>query len=310
LLAEAELAELKEKQGTLLTIGVFDGVHLGHRHLLGELKSKASARNLASGVVTFKRHPLETLKPQGTVTYLTDLDKRTKLIKALGIDIVVALTFDKDLASLSAKQFVALLQKHLNMKGLVIGPDFTLGKGKEGNFATLTELGKELGFSVEAASELQSGDVTVSSTAIRQALADGQMETATRLLGRHFSLHGPVIHGDKRGRLIDYPTANLNVSADRALPPDGVYTTIAIVDNKAYNAITNIGMRPTFAKQHRTVEVFLLDFHHDLYGKDITIELVEKIRAEMKFASAQELVGRIQQDVEHAKKTLAQTGAV
>jgi len=303
--ALSELSELTIERNTLLTIGVFDGVHLGHQHLLGELKNKASDRGFASGVVTFKRHPLETLAPNGKITYLTSLAERLDLIKSEGIDIIVPLTFDADLANLSASQFVDLLKMHLKMKGLFIGPDFTLGKGKEGNAVMLAELGKELDFTVNVVSPLQSDQTVVSSTAIRQALGDGDMQAATRLLGRHFSLNGLVIHGDKIGRLIDYPTANLNITADRALPPDGVYTTIAIVDNVTYDAVTNVGLRPTFAKQHRAVEVFLLNFHEDLYGKDITIELVEKIRSEMKFASAADLTHQIKKDVNHAKTTLA-----
>jgi riboflavin kinase/FMN adenylyltransferase len=306
--AKSELSELAVDRDTVLTVGVFDGVHLGHQHLLGKLKSIAADKNLASGVVTFKRHPLETIAPDRPVTYLNSLDERLHLLKEQGIDIVVPLTFDNDLANLNAKEFVLLLQKHLRMKDLFIGPDFTLGKGKEGNAAKLTGLGKELGFTVDVASPLKSNSLVVSSTAIRQALSDGDMGLATRLLGRHFSLNGPVIHGDKRGRVISYPTANLNVAADRALPPDGVYTTIAIVDNTAYDAVTNVGMRPTFHAQNRTVEVFLLSFHDDLYGKDITIELVEKIRPEMKFSSANELTHQIEKDVAHAKTTLQEIG--
>ncbi|MFC1998346.1 bifunctional riboflavin kinase/FAD synthetase [Chloroflexota bacterium] len=303
--AKSELSQLAVERDTVLTVGVFDGVHLGHQHLLKKLKSIAKANNLASGVVTFKRHPLETIAPNRPVTYLTSLDERLHLLKSEGIDIVVPLTFDTDLANLSAREFVLLLKEHLEMKDLFIGPDFTLGKGKEGNAATLTELGKELGFTVDVVSPLESDRLVVSSTAIRQALSSGDMGKATRLLGRHFSLNGPVIHGDKRGRVISYPTANLNVAADRALPPDGVYTTIAIVDNTAYEAVTNVGMRPTFSAQNRTVEVFLLNFHDDLYGKDITIDLVEKIRPEMKFSSANELTHQIEKDVSHAKKTLS-----
>ena len=306
--AKSELSQLAVKQDTMLTVGVFDGVHLGHQHLLNELKSKAAEKNLTSGVVTFKRHPLETITPDRPVTYLTSLDERLHLLKSEGIDIVVPLTFDADLANLNAKEFVLLLQEHLKMKDLFIGPDFTFGKGKEGNAARLTDLGKELDFTVDVASPLQSDRQVVSSTSIRQALSNGDMEKATRLLGRHFSLNGPVIHGDKRGRVIAYPTANLNVATDRALPPDGVYTTIAIVDNAAYDAVTNVGMRPTFDKQQRTVEVFLLNFHDDLYGKDITIELVEKIRPEVKFSSAADLSHQIEKDVQHAQKTLAQIG--
>jgi riboflavin kinase/FMN adenylyltransferase len=303
--AKSELSQLTVEQDTMITVGVFDGVHLGHQHLLRRLKAKAADKSLLSGVVTFKRHPLETIAPNRQVTYLTSLAERLDLLKSQGIDILVPLTFDADLANLSAKEFVDLLKSHLRMKGLLIGPDFTLGKGKGGNAATLSDLGKELDFTVDIAPPLQSDGLVVSSTAIRQALADGDMEKATRLLGRHFSLNGPVIHGDKRGRIIDYPTANLNVAADRALPPDGVYTTIAMVDNTAYDAVTNVGLRPTFAKEHRTVEVFLLNFHGNLYSKDITIELVEKIRPEMKFASAAELTHQIEKDVKHATTTLA-----
>ena len=303
--AKSELSQLTVEQDTMITVGVFDGVHLGHQHLLRRLKAKAADKSLLSGVVTFKRHPLETIAPNRQVTYLTSLAERLDLLKSQGIDILVPLTFDADLANLSAKEFVDLLKSHLRMKGLLIGPDFTLGKGKGGNAATLSDLGKELDFTVDVAPPLQSDGLVVSSTAIRQALADGDMEKATRLLGRHFSLNGPVIHGDKRGRIIDYPTANLNVAADRALPPDGVYTTIAMVDNTAYDAVTNVGLRPTFAKKHRTVEVFLLNFHDNLYSKDITIELVEKIRPEMKFASAAELTHQIEKDVKHATTTLS-----
>ncbi len=306
--AKGELSKLAVDRDTMLTVGVFDGVHLGHQHLLTELKNKAKSKNMASGVVTFKRHPLETLAPDRPVTYLSSLEERLNLIQAQGIDIVAPLTFDNDLATLDAKDFVLLLKEHLRMKDLFIGPDSTLGRGKEGNAARLTELGKELGFTVDVAAPLQSGSIVVSSTAIRQALAEGDMEAATRMLGRHFSLSGSVIHGDKRGRVIYYPTANINVAADRALPPDGVYTTIAIVDNKKYDAVTNVGLRPTFAKQHRTVEVFLLNFHKDLYGKDITIELVEKIRPEMKFSSATELSHQIEKDIIHAQETLARIG--
>jgi len=305
-----ELSNFSPKRDTLLTIGVFDGVHCGHQHVIDQLKNKAVEKGLLAGVVTFKRHPLEVLNPERKITYLTTLDERLNLIRALSIEIVVDLTFTGELSQLSAHEFVILLQRYLRMKGLLIGPDFTLGRGRKGDASTLAVLGKELQFSVDEVPPLKNEQQVISSTAIREALARGEMRKATNLLGRYFSLSGTIIPGNERGRILGFPTANINVNADRTFPSDGVYATWAYVGEQvqAYKAIVNIGVRPTFGNGKRTVEVYLFNFEGNLYGNHLTIDLVDKIRPEMKFSSAIALSEQIKKDIEQAEAILAREG--
>lgn len=303
-----ELSDFSPKQDTLLTIGVFDGVHRGHQHVIGQLKHKAVEKGLLAGVVTFKRHPLEVLNPERNITYLTTLEERLSLIRALGIEIVVALTFTSELSRLSAREFVVLLQRYLRMKGLLIGPDFTLGRERNGNASTLAALGKELQFSVDTVSPLKSEQQVISSTAIREALTRGEMRSATKLLGRYFSLSGTIIPGNERGRILGFPTANIGVNENRTFPSDGVYATWAHVNDQVYHAVVNIGFRPTFGNGKRTVEVYLFNFVGSLYGSYMTIDLVDKIRSEMKFSSAIALSEQIKKDIEQAQTILAREG--
>ncbi|MDY6893166.1 MAG: bifunctional riboflavin kinase/FAD synthetase [Chloroflexota bacterium] len=300
----SELQNYTPERGTLLTIGVFDGVHLGHQHLIETLCSRAAAKNLLCGVVTFSRHPRAVLLPQTTMARLTTLEERTTLFKNLGVDLVVPIPFDSEVAALSAREFVTMLQKHLRMQGLVIGPDFALGRGREGNVVALKALGQELGFTVEVVGPLMVGEQMASSTAIRQALSRGDMETTSKLLGRHFSLSGTVVGGRERGQTLGYPTANLEVDSEHALPADGVYATRSHIGDTVYKSVTNIGMRPTFNERERTIEVFLLDFTRNIYGEELTIDIVERLRGEMKFADSGELVAQIDKDVERAKELL------
>ena len=192
---EDELAQFSPPKETLLTIGVFDGVHLGHKFLISRVVNLAARQNLLSCVITFRQHPRDLLSPKTELLYLCTVPERIQLLKNEGVDIVAALTFNRELAKLSARDFVSLLQKHLKMRGLVIGPDFSLGRNREGNIETLRSLGREMGFSVTViAAKIIDGEVA-SSTAIRHALADGNMEKVTRLLGRAFSLRGRVTRG-------------------------------------------------------------------------------------------------------------------
>ena len=299
-----ELAAVAPNRHTLLTIGVFDGVHVGHQYLFGELRKQAEERGFLGGVVTFRQHPQTVLKPQSQVSYLTTLEERTRLIRNLGIEIVAALSFTPQLSQLSARQFVLLLKEYLKMRGLVIGPDFTLGRGREGDAAYLSALGQELDFSVDVVQPFKRNDETVSSTAIREALARGDVAKVTKFLGRNFSLSGPVVRGVERGRTLGFPTANLAVNSKQALPADGVYVTRVYITDSTYKAVVNIGMRPTFGEEDRTIEVFLLDFRGDLYGEEIKVELVERLRAERKFDSADELKAQINKDVERARAIL------
>jgi len=299
-----ELASYRPERETLLTVGVFDGVHLGHQHLINRLIQQASSRKLLSGVVTFNSHPEVVLSSRDRLPRLTTVGERTTLLKGLGVELVVPLTFSIELAALSALEFVGLLREHLKMRGLVIGPDFALGRGREGDAARLQTLGQELGFTVEVVEPLLLEGTQVSSTAIREALSRGDMKTASRLLGHHFILSGSVVGGKERGHNLGYPTANIEVDADHALPADGVYATLGHIGDAVYKSVTNIGTRPTFGEGERTIEVFLFDFSGDIYGQQLSLELVERLRGEIKFAGPDELTAQIEKDVEQAKAVL------
>jgi riboflavin kinase/FMN adenylyltransferase len=308
----SELSNFSPERETLLTIGVFDGVHLGHRHLITKLTQRAAASNLLSVVVTFNSNPKAVLSHRAKLARLTTLEEKASLLRSLGVDLVVPLTFTTELAALSAREFVLSLKKYLRMRGLVIGPNFALGRGREGNAAVLQSLGKELNFTVEVVEPLKLEGSLVSSTVVREALARGDMKATTKLLGRYFSLSGPVVGGAERGHhILGFPTANIEVEPEQALPEDGVYATLGHVGDKAYQSVTNIGVKPTFGKGERTIEAHILDFSGELYGQKLTIELVERLRAEAKFAGPEELASQIKHDVERAKMVLKEpfTGA-
>ena len=304
----SELSAFTPERETLLTIGVFDGVHLGHRHLIKKLTQQAAEGNFLSGVVTFSSNPKAVLSPQTKMARLTTIEERIGLLRKLGVDLVVPLTFTAEVAALSAREFVLYLKRYLKMRGLVIGPNFALGRGREGNAAALQSLGQELGFTVEIVKPLMGEGSLVSSTAVRETLARGDMKTTTKLLGRYFSLSGPVVGGAERGHhILGFPTANIQLDPEQALPEDGVYATLARVGDEVHQSVTNIGVKPTFGKGERTVEVHILGFSGDLYGQKLTIELVERLRAEMKFAGPEELSAQIKKDVEQAKTILKKT---
>jgi riboflavin kinase/FMN adenylyltransferase len=301
---EAELAGFAPSQETVLTIGVFDGVHLGHQQLIDYLKRQALVRDYLPGVVTFRNHPLEVLSPHTHLPRLTSLEERIRLLQKLGIELIVPLSFTPELAQLSARDFVALLQKHLKMRGLVIGPDFALGRDREGDLSVLHSLGKERGFWVDVVPPKVINGEVVSSTSIRQALAKGDTTKIKRLLGRPHALIGQVGHGAERGRQLGFPTANLEINSSQALPSDGVYATKAHVAGHSYPSVTNIGTRPTFGEGERTVEVYLLDFEGRLYSQEIRVELIEQLRAEKRFSSPEELKNQISRDVQQARSIL------
>ena len=301
---EEELAQLSPSKDMLFAIGVFDGVHLGHKHLLSQLTERARQEDWLSGVITFRQHPQAVLSPQTKLPCLTDLAQRVRLLKEEGIDAVITLSFTPELAQLGTRQFVGLLKKYLRMRGLVIGPDFALGRNREGDVDTLCALGKEMDFSVTVVPPLVIDSEMVSSTAIRNALAEGNMKGVASLLGRPFSLHGLVVTGVGRGAELGFPTANLDVDPQQALPPDGVYATWAYIDDSAYQTMTNIGRRPTFDNGEHTVEVYLLDYHGDLYGQELRIDIVERLRNEERFDTADELKKQVAEDVKQGRAIL------
>lgn len=303
---EKELKRLSPASDSVLSVGVFDGVHLGHRELLGRLAEVARKNNFVSVVITFRQNPKAILNGGPNTTLLTSLDDRIQLIKGLGIDKVTALSFTPALVQTPAADFVGLLQKYLRMRGMVVGPDFALGRNREGNIEKLTHLGKEKGFFLEVVPPVRfSGDV-VSSTAIRQALLQGDIPRVNGLLGRRFSLHGIVEPGTARGKALGFPTANIRLNPENALPADGVYLTRAYLDNKAYSSVANIGFAPTLGVGVRRLEVYLLDFAGDLYEKDLKVEFVERLREEKKFSSVEELRQQVMRDVQRARTSSLQ----
>jgi riboflavin kinase/FMN adenylyltransferase len=305
---EEELAIFSPGKETLLTIGVFDGVHLGHQRLISELVKQAARKHLLSGVVTFRQHPEDILSPGKTLPFLTDIKTRTKLLRDEGVDFIVPLSFTVRLAELGARQFIGLLQKHLKMRGLIIGPDFALGKQREGNIDTLHKLGKEMGFTLTMVPPLEINGEIVSSTTIRKAMADGDMKKVRDLTGRYFSLYGKVVIGAGRGESLGFPTANLDINSGQALPPDGVYAGLARVNGKVYQAMTNIGRNPTFGNTKRTVETFLLDYSGELYGRELSVEFVAKLRDEKKFKNADELKKQLAEDIRQGRIVLDAAG--
>ena len=309
MLVEEELARFSSKQDSVLTIGVFDGVHLGHKHLLAELLSQARQKKMLAGVVTFRQHPEDLLSSGKKLPFITDIETRIKLLHEAGVDFVVPLSFNAQLARLDARLFTGLLQKYLKMRGLVVGPDFALGKARQGDIDTLKKLGRELDFSVTIVSPLTLNGEVVSSTAIRKALADGDMEKYNSLTGHPFSLHGRVITGAGRGEELGFPTANLDVSLGQAMPPDGVYAGLAHINGKVHQSMTNIGRNPTFGKNERTIESFLLDYSGDLYGHELSVDFISRLRDEIKFKNIEELKKQVTEDVRQGKIILDATGA-
>jgi riboflavin kinase / FMN adenylyltransferase len=305
-----ELAAVAPERDTALTVGVFDGVHRGHRHLLAWLKDRAAARGLASGVITLHPHPALVLNPRAPVVYLTTLEERVELLRAGGVDFVLPVTFTPEVARLSARDFVGLLIERLRMRFFLVGPDFALGRDRQGSAEVLSQLGSEMGFEVELAAPLVESGRVVSSSAVRDALAAGEVEAVSSLLGRPFSLHGPVVRGVERGKVMGFPTANIAVGPGMALPAFGVYATRAYVAGVARSSVTNIGRRPTFDDGERTVEVYIMDFDADIYGRELRIDVLKRLREETRFSDPQELVEQIRRDVVDAREYLESHPAV
>lgn len=302
---EQELANMTPQGETFLTIGVFDGVHAGHRHLLKQLQQRAAERNLLSGVVTFNPHPQSVLHPHDQLPWLSSLDDRVTTFRQLGVNVVAVLTFTPELAQLSARDFMSLLKKYLRMRGIMVGPDFALGRAGEGNINLLRTLGHEMKFAVEVIPPYTINGEVVSSTLIRQALIQGDMKRVEKLMGRHFYLTGKVVTSDKRGRVLGFPTANLDVKPQQALPDNGIYATITEIDGKQFPSATNIGTRPTFGEGAKMVETHLLNYIGNLYGKEIRVEFVQKLRDEQCFPSPEELRIQIEKDIREVEVILA-----
>jgi riboflavin kinase/FMN adenylyltransferase len=307
-LAREELSRAAPGRPSAVTIGKFDGVHRGHQHLVGLLRERAREAGLASVVVTLHPHPVSVLRPGTKITYLCSLEERVDLLRALGVDSVAVLSFTSELAQLSYRDFLALLIEQLDLRMLLVGPDLALGRDREGSVDALRALGDERGFQVDVVELLMEDAAKVGSGAVRDALAAGGMETVNGLLGRPFALRGPVVRGDERGAGIGFPTANIAVAPDLALPSLGVYVTRAYLGEATYRSVTNVGHRPTFAggSERPTIETHLLDFEGDCYERELRIEFLHRLREERRFAGPAELVAQIRKDVEAGRAYFAE----
>ncbi len=289
---------------SVLTIGAFDGLHLGHQELLKRLVRRAQQTYRLSGVVTFDPHPRAVLSPGNNAICLTTTDDKIAILQRWGLDLLVVLPFTPELAQTSARDFMQMLAHDLRMTELWVGWDFALGRGREGDVQTLRKLGQALGYAVHEIAPVQEGDVVVSSTQIRNLIAAGRVREAAEMLGRYHWLRGRVVRGTGRGQQLGFPTANLEPEHACLLPSNGVYAAYASVGAERYLAAVNIGLRPTFGAQQRNVEVHLLGFQGDLYGQDLSVEFVERLRDEQRFPSEQALRTQIGHDVARAREIL------
>ena len=290
-----------------LTIGIFDGVHRGHQEILRPLVSGAYAAGEPAVVLTFTPHPAVVLGGKTDFKCLTTPDERVALLESFGLDVVITQTFDRALADQTAEEFMHRLARTLGLRHLFVGYDTALGRGREGNAARLTEIGTDLGYTVQVVPPLKDKAGIISSTRIRTAITAGKVSAAASDLGRYFSVTGPVIHGDRRGRTINVPTANIQIPAGKVLPAYGIYACWAWVNGQRHPAATSIGIRPTFFTTNPpapTIEAHLLDFKRDLYGQPIRLEFVEYLRPEERYDSVEELQEQINRDIEKTREIL------
>ena len=293
-------------EGSWVTIGSFDGVHLGHQAIIRRLVDGAHAQGLLAVIITFFPHPSKVLRGNGSPFYLTTPEERAEILAGLQVDLAVTLPFNKELASLTADEFIRLLSEHLNLKRLLVGHDFALGRGREGNFEVLGKLGQKYHYLLEGQSPLLVAGELVSSSRIRELISQGNVARAAEYLGRRFAVEGKVVPGDGRGRTIGIPTANLEIWGELLLPARGVYATLAHIGSIVIPSVTNIGIRPTFENQspQLRVETHLLNFNRDLYGTILQLEFIDFLRPEQRFPSVQALVGQIQTDIKHAREVI------
>ena len=285
-----EIYSLHKIRNTIATIGVFDGVHRGHQKILKKLVKEAKRQNKKSLVVTFYPHAREVLVPTSRIPLLTSLEHRLKLIKELGVDFFLVIKFTKSFSRIKADDFIKeVLIDSLDVKDLVVGKRFLFGYKKEGNFACLKKMTKEYGFRLLGVKPMKTKGLTVSSTRIRHSIQKGDLKNASLMLGRPVTVLGTVVKGRSLGKKIGFPTANINPHHE-AIPPSGVYVVDVRIHNAFYKAVLNIGTRPTFSKDKEpTIELHILNFKKDIYGKDVEIIFKRKIRNEKKFASIEAL---------------------
>ena len=297
-----------KKRRSVVTIGAYDGVHRGHQAVIEQVRQQAEVLDARSVVVTFDRHPASIVRPESAPLLLTDIDQKLELLASTGLDATCIVKFDEDSSREAPSDFVKrVLVDGLSAKRVIIGEDFHFGYKRGGNVALLRELGPKFDFDVTPIELISRGDGVdepVSSTAIRRALAGGQVELATQLLGHHFEVRGVVVHGDERGRTIGFPTANIEVPNQICIPADGVYAGVFVrQDGTIHNCAINLGRRPTFYEHadHSMLEAHLLDFSENLYGEKVKLTFTHFLRGERKFENIDALKMQLKLDIEQTR---------
>lgn len=294
-------------QRSWVTIGSFDGVHMGHRSLVRRLVEGARKDHCQAVVITFDPHPAVFFKRAAVSALLSSVEERESLLCSLGVDRVITLRFDASVANLTAVEFVQEMKEHLGLIHLVTGVDFALGKDRGGTVDVLTRLGSQMGYTIETVPPFELGGQVVSSSQIRQLLRSEQLAAANASLGRPYRLSGKVVHGEARGKRLGFPTANMQIDPERLIPSDGVYVTRAVINGIAYDAVTNIGTNPTFPNELSTsrVEPHFLDVREDFYGQILALDFLEFLRPEIKYDNVQDLIDQIRRDIQKTREVLA-----
>ncbi len=295
----------KKFDKSILTLGNFDGLHIGHQELVRMIISRAKEVGALSMVVTFRPHPLKILAPEKCPPLISIYEEKIRLFEKLGIDVLVKIPFTMEFSTMSPEDFVRdILCGTLGASEIFVGYNYRFGKGREGDIRKLRSLGEKYGFTVREVAQIAVDGEVISSTRIRTLIKNGDVGHAAKLLGRAYAIAGIVVRGDGRGKGLGFPTANI-APKHSLVPPDGVYAVRLVVREKVYDGIANIGMRPTFSKKTVAIEVNVFNFNEDIYGEDISLYFIKKIRDEKKFRSAGALVTQIRSDIEVAREILA-----
>ena len=292
-----EFENYTENTPKVLSLGMFDGVHFGHISIINLLKSVAQENNLETAILTFWPHPRKVFNPNDEIKLLNTLNEKLDLLENANLDVVFLKSFDENFRNLTGEEFIRqILVEKLNVKHIIIGHDHVFGKNKSGNFELLQKLSKELDFVVQQLDAVKEGEFNISSTKIRNYLANGNIIGANKMLGYHYSVSGKVIDGKKLGRTIGYPTANIEVDELKLLPKKGAYIVEVYVKNKFYKGMLSIGTNPTVNGDKLTVEVYILDFNEDIYDEEITVKFRDFLHEEIKFESLEKLIERLDED--------------
>ena len=292
-----EFENYTENSPKVLSLGMFDGVHLGHLSIINLLKKTAQEKQFETALLTFWPHPRKVFNPNDDIKLLNTLDEKLDLLEKAHLDVVFLKSFDENFRNLTGEEFVRqILIEKLNVKHIIIGHDHVFGKNKSGNFELLQKLSKELDFEVQQLDAVKEGEFNISSTKIRNCLGNGNIIGANKMLGYHYSVSGKVIDGKKLGRTIGYPTANIEVDELKLLPKKGAYIVEVYVKNKFYKGMLSIGTNPTVNGEKLTVEVYILDFNEDIYGEEITVKFRDFLHEEIKFESLEKLIERLNED--------------